>query len=144
MPIYYHNHLGDLKLLCEHISNKERRSIVAERKTIDRLIALLFQNRINEIVDCSIISLHKFGIFVSISDGIADALLPIRELPYDWYNYDESKQILSGESSGYFFKIGMNLKVKIREVEPIKGRISVKWVSGGKISKEKKRRRIKR
>ena len=138
------SNISDIKALCEHISNKERRSIVAERKTIDRLIALLFQNRINEIIDCSIISLHKFGIFVSISDGIADALLPIKELPYDWYNYDEVLQIMSGERSGYFFKIGMSLKVKIREVEPIKGRISVKWVSGGTISKVKKRRRRKR
>ena len=81
---------------------------------------------------------------MSISDGIADALLPIRELPYDWYDYNEVQQILSGESSGYFFKIGMNLKVKIIEVEPIRGRISVKWVSGGTISKVKKRRGRKR
>ena len=56
---------NDLKSICDHISNTERKSIVAERKTVDRYISLLYQNKINEIVYCSIISIHKFGVFVS-------------------------------------------------------------------------------
>ena len=121
----------DLKLICEHISNTERTATSAERKTTDRLITLLYENKINEIVDCNIISIHKFGIFVSIDNGIAEALLPIKGLPHDWYNYDEIKQILSGERTGYSFKSGMELKVKITEVSPFLGSIAVKWYSGG-------------
>ena len=121
----------DLKLICEHISNTERTATSAERKTTDRLITLLYENKINEIIDCNIISIHKFGIFVSIDNGIAEALLPIKGLPHDWYNYDEIKQILSGERTGYSFKSGMELKVKITEVSPFLGSIAVKWYSGG-------------
>ena len=118
---------NDVKSICDHISNTERKSIVAERKTIDRYISLLYQKKINEIVDCSITSIHKFGVFVSIDGGIADALLPIRELPNDWYNYDQVKQTLIGERSGNKFYIGMQLKVKIIEVVPLTGSITVKW-----------------
>ena len=136
----------DLKLICEHISNTERTATSAERKTTDRLITLLYENKINEIIDCNIISIHKFGIFVSIDNGIAEALLPIKGLPHDWYNYDEIKQILSGERTGYSFKSGMELKVKITEVSPFLGSIAVKWYSGGiktiiKNNRKKRRRK---
>ena len=122
----------------------ERKAINAERKTIDRLITLLYQDRVNETVIGSIISVHKFGVFVSIDDGVAEALLPIRELPYDWYDYDQIKQILLGENSGNLFKSGMKLTVKITEVIPLTGSITVKFVSGGtksKIKTFKKRRK---
>ena len=125
--LFQHIENNDLKSICDHISNTERKSIVAERKTIDRYISLLYQKKINEIVDCSITSIHKFGVFVSIDGGIADALLPIRELPNDWYNYDQVKQTLIGERSGSKFYIGMQLKVKIIEVVPLTGSITVKW-----------------
>ena len=121
------NENNNLKLICDHISNTERKSTVAERKTIDRYISLLYQKKINEIVDCSITSIHKFGVFVSIDGGIADALLPIRELPNDWYNYDQVKQTLIGERSGNKFYVGMQLEVKIIEVVPLTGSITVKW-----------------
>ena len=125
--LFQHIENNDLKSICDHISNTERKSIVAERKTIDRYISLLYQKKINEIVDCSITSIHKFGAFVSIDGGIADALLPTRELPNDWYNYDQVKQTLIGERSGSKFYIGMQLKVKIIEVVPLTGSITVKW-----------------
>ena len=135
----------DLKFLCEHISNTERRATSAERKTADRLITLLYKDRVNEIVDCSIISIHKFGIFVSIDQGVAEALLPIKGLPYDWYNFDEATQTLNGESSGYFFKSGMEFKAIITEVNPLLGSIAVKWYSGGtKLKTQKKRRKRRR
>ena len=134
----------DLKFLCEHISNTERRATSAERKTADRLITLLYKDRVNEIVDCSIISIHKFGIFVSIDQGVAEALLPIKGLPYDWYNFDEATQTLIGESSGYFFKSGMEFKAIITEVNPLLGSIAVKWYSGGTKLKTQKKRRKRR
>ena len=87
----------------------------------------MFKEKINELVDCTIISIHKFGIFVSIEDGIADSLLPLRNLPYDWYDYDPTKQILNGVDSGYKFMIGMKFKAKIVEVEPLTGSIVVKF-----------------
>ena len=115
------------KIISEHISKTERQSVAAERKTTDRLISLLFKEKINDLVDCTIISIHKFGIFVSIEDGIADSLLPLRNLPYDWYDYDPTTQILSGVDIGYKFIIGMKFKAKIVEVEPLTGSIIVKF-----------------
>ena len=117
---------SDLKLVCEHISNTERKAIVAERKTIDRLVALIYQERINQLIECEVVSVHKFGMFVSIDNGMADALMPVRELPYDWYDYNQKKQTLTGESNGLIFNVGMKLKAKIAEVNSSTGSILVK------------------
>ncbi len=137
----FKNNDEKFKIISEHISNTERKSIAAERKTIDRLSSLLFREKINELVDCTIISIHKFGIFVSVEDGIADALLPLRNLPYDWYDYNPTKQMLNGVDSGYKFIIGMKFKAKIIEVEPLTGSIIVKFHDG--ITMEAKSGKIK-
>ena len=131
---------NNLDLICEHISSTERKAIVAERKTIDRLIALIYQERINEIIECVILSVHKFGIFVSIDEGIADALMPVRELPYDWYEYNEKKQSLTGESNGLIFNVGMKLKAKITEVDSSTGSILVKFDSNFHNDEMRKRK----
>ncbi len=131
------------KIISEHISNTERQSVAAERKTTDRLISLLFKEKINDLVDCTIISIHKFGIFVSIDGGIADSLLPLRNLPYDWYDYDPTKQILNGVDSGYKFMIGMKFKAKITEVEPLTGSIIVKFHEDIKMDSKNRNRKNK-
>ncbi len=123
----FNNNNEKFKIISKHISNTERKSVAAERKTTDRLISLLFKEKINELVDCTIISIHKFGIFVSIEDGMADSLLPIRNLPYDWYDFDPKTQTLNGVDKGYKFIIGMKFKAKIIEVEPLTGSIIVKF-----------------
>ena len=137
----FKNNNEKFKIISEHISNTERKSVAAERKTIDRLISLLFKEKINKLVDCTIISIHKFGIFVSIEDGIADALLPLRNLPYDWYDYNPTKQMLNGVDSGYKFINGMKFKAKIIEVEPLTGSIIVKFHDD--ITMDTKNRKIK-
>ena len=140
------NNNEKFKIISEHISNTERKSVAAERKTTDRLISLLFKEKINELVDCTIISIHKFGIFVSIEDGMADSLLPIRNLPYDWYDFDPKKQILNGVDGGYKFKVGMKFKAKIIEVEPLTGSIIVKFHedTAMKIKSRKRKNNYKR
>ena len=132
---------SDLELICEHISNTERKAIVAERKTIDRLIALIYQERINQITECVVISVHKFGMFVSIDNGVADALMPVRELPYDWYNYSQIEQSLTGESNGLIFNVGMKLKAKIAEVNSSTGSILVKLHDPFRNNEFQKKRR---
>ena len=131
------------KIISEHISKTERNSVAAERKTTDRLISLLFKEKINELVDCTVISIHKFGIFVSIEDGIADCLLPLRNLPYDWYDYDPKQQTLNGVDSGYKFIIGMKFKAKIIEVEPLTGSIIVKFDDDMTIVAKKRKNNYK-
>ena len=59
----------------------EANAAAAERRTIDRFVAALFENRLGEIVDGVIVAITSFGAFVRIDDGAADGLLPLNACP---------------------------------------------------------------
>ena len=79
--------------------------------------------------------------FVSIDNGVVDALMPVRELPYDWYNYSQIEQSLTGESNGLIFNVGMKLKAKIAEVSSSTGSILVKLHDPFRNNEFQKKRR---
>ena len=125
--------------ICKHISETEANAAAAERRTIDRFAAALFETRLGETVDGVIVAITNFGAFVRIDDGAADGLLPISALPYDFYDYHESTESLEGRNTGCVFAAGHELKVKITEVTAVSGGILLDWVDGGELDKNPKR-----
>ena len=123
--------------ICTHISETEANAAAAERRTIDRFAAALFETRLGETVDGVIVATTSFGAFVRIDDGAADGLLPLHALPDDFYDYDESNNCLEGRHTGWLFATGDELKVKITEVTAISGGILLDWVDGGRIDKKR-------
>ena len=117
--------------ICSHISETEATAAAAERRTIDRFAAALFQTRTDHVVDGIIASVTGFGAFVRLEDGAADGLMPLNALPDDFYDYDEQAQMLKGRHNGWQFNVGMHVRVKVTEVTPISGGILVEWVEGG-------------
>ncbi len=117
--------------ICSHVSETEATAAAAERRTIDRFAAALFQTRTGHVVDGIIVSLTGFGAFVRLEDGGADGLMPLCALPDDFYNYDEQAQRLEGRHNGWQFNVGMHVRVKVTEVTPVSGGILVEWVEGG-------------
>jgi len=126
--------------ICTHISETEANAAAAERRTIDRFAAALFESRLGEVVDGVIISVTNFGAFVRIDDGVADGLLPIHALPDDFYDHNESEDRLEGRHAGWVFSSGDVVKVKIREVTAISGGILLEWVDGGRIDQRPRKR----
>jgi len=117
--------------ICSHISETEATAAAAERRTIDRFAAALFQTRTGRVVDGIIASVTGFGAFVRLEDGAADGLMPLNALPEDFYDYDEQAQMLKGRHNGWQFKAGMHVRVKVTEVTPVTGGILVEWTEGG-------------
>jgi len=130
--------------ICTHISETEANAAAAERRTIDRFAAALFENRLGETVDGVIVATTSFGAFVRIDDGAADGLLPLHALPDDFYDYHESTERLEGRHTGWVFAAGDELKVKITEVTAVSGGILLDWVDGGRIDKSPTRKQAAR
>ena len=133
----------ELAEICTCISETESTAAAAERRTIDRFAAMLFQSRVGAVVAGTISSVTSFGLFIRLEDGAADGLLPIRALPDDFYNFDEENQSLDGRHHGWSFRAGTNVEVKITEVTPVSGGIMLDWVSGGIQNDQPKDRRHK-
>ena len=121
--------------ICRHISETEANSAAAERRTIDRFAATLFESRLGETVDGVIVATTTFGAYVRIDDGAADGLLALHALPDDYYDYHEPTESLIGRHSGWIFARGDVLKVKITKATAISGSILLDWVDGGRIDK---------
>ena len=130
--------------ICTHISETEANAAAAERRTIDRFAAALFETRLGETVDGVIVATTSFGAFVRIDDGAADGLLPLHALPDDFYDYHESTERLEGRHTGWVFAAGDELKVKITEVTAVSGGILLDWVDGGRIDKSPTRKQAAR
>ncbi len=120
----------DLVTVCEHISMTERRASVAERSATDRFSAMFMANRVGEDLDAVICGVVYFGVFVTLGGGQADALLPVSSLPDDYYDHDPKTHALTGRHSGFSLKLGQSLTVKLREADPVTGRIRVDYVDG--------------
>ncbi len=121
--------------ICKHISETEANAAAAERRTIDRFAAALFETRLGAIVDGVIVAATSFGAFVRIDGGTADGLLPLHALPDDFYDFHESTERLAGRHNGWVFAAGDELKVKITQVTAVSGSILLDWFDGGRIDK---------
>ncbi len=140
--------LNDMQLdqiaeICSHVSETESTAAAAERRTIDRFAAALFETKVGIVVEGVIASITGFGAFVRLEDGAADGLMPLRALPDDFYDYDEPAQTLEGRHNGWQFNVGTQLRVKVTEVTPISGGILVEWIDGGLQNKRPSKKRPK-
>ncbi|MEO1703884.1 MAG: ribonuclease R, partial [Pseudomonadota bacterium] len=69
-----------LEPTAEHISETERRSMLAERDTSDRYLAAYLSERVGTEFSGRVSGIARFGIFVKLDETGADGLVPIRDL----------------------------------------------------------------
>ncbi|MDT0508067.1 VacB/RNase II family 3'-5' exoribonuclease [Novosphingobium sp. MMS21-SN21R] len=112
---------SDLGRIAEAISNTERRAMVAERETTDRYVAAWLSGKVGEIFDTRITGVQKFGLFATIIGLGGDGLVPVSTLGAERFGYDEKAQRLIGEQTGEQFNIGMILKLRLAEANPLTG-----------------------
>jgi len=107
----------------EHIGTTERRASTAERDAVDRLTASFLQGQIGAIVQGAINGVTRFGLFVTLDETGADGLIPISQLPDDFYVHDEGSHSLVGRRWGRRYVLGERLSVRLREANPLTGGI---------------------
>ncbi len=99
--------------LCEHISACERSAVDAERLSVKIKQIEYLQNHIGDEFDALISGITHFGIFIKISNILAEGLIRLRDMAGDFYVYDEKKYSLFGRSTKRQFRLGDKIKVKL-------------------------------
>ncbi len=112
---------SDLGRISDAISVTERRAMVAERDTIDRYVAAWLSGKIGEVFDTRVTGVQKFGLFATIIGLGGDGLVPVSTLGAERFGYDEKAQRLIGEETGEQFAIGMIMKLRLAEANPLTG-----------------------
>ena len=112
-----------LEAIGKHVSTTERRATAAERAALERYRARLLGGRIGEAFAARVSGVQRFGLFLTLPDTGADGLLPIGDLPPDFYRFDQRRMRLSGRHSRRNFGLGDALSVRLAEADPLGGRL---------------------
>ena len=134
-----------LEGIAEHISDTERRSMMAERDTNDRYLAAFLSERVGEEFTGRISGVAKFGVFVRLDDTGADGLIPVRTLGREFFHFDREAGTLTGSDTGLVVGLGLRVTVRLSEAAPVTGGLSLDLVSidGKTLSKGPARARGK-
>lgn len=114
---------------AKHISETERRSMMAERDTTDRYLAAYLSERIGDEFAGRISGVAKFGIFVQIDESGADGIVPIRSLGREFFHFDAQTNTLMGSDTGLLLTLGQRVTVRLTEAEPVAGGIAFELLS---------------
>ncbi len=114
----------------QHISMTERRAQAAEREAVDRFTAAFLRNRVGDILPGRITGVTRFGLFVTLDESGADALIPMSSLPDDFYIHNEAEHCLIGRRWGRTYRLGEPVAARLSECDPITGGMVMQLVEG--------------
>ncbi len=113
--------IDQLEATAQHISDTERRSMMAERDTNDRYLAAFMADRVGGEFTGRIAGIARFGIFVKLDETGADGLVPIASIGAEYFHFDREAQELRGADSGLTLSIGQPVTVRLAEATPTTG-----------------------
>jgi len=117
-----------LEETAKHISDTERRSMMAERDTTDRYLAAYLSDRVGASFSGRISGIARFGVFVKLDETGADGLLPMRALGREYFHHDAEAQTLTGADTGMLIGLGARVVVKLAEAVPVTGGLTLELV----------------
>ena len=121
--------IDDLEQTGTHISDTERRSMMAERDTTDRYLASYLSERVGEEFTGKINGIAKFGMFVKLDDSGADGLVPIRTLGNEYFHFDRDAGTLEGADTGTVYRIGQKVTAKLSQAEATTGGVALELLT---------------
>lgn len=137
--------IENLEKTASHISETERRSMLAERDTTDRYLAAYLSERLGNEFTGKIAGIAKFGVFVRLDETGADGLVPMRELGREYFNFDKDSNTLVGSETGQVIHLGQRVVVRLAEAAPVTGGVVLDLleIDGKKPSQGPKRGRAR-
>lgn len=121
--------VDELEKTGTHISDTERRSMMAERDTTDRYLASYLSERVGDEFTGKINGIAKFGMFVKLDDSGADGLVPIRTLGNEYFHFDGDAGTLEGADTGVVYRIGQRVTAKLAQADALTGGVALELLT---------------
>lgn len=127
--------------LGEHCSMTERRADDASRDVEQWLKCQFMEQHLGEQFGGTISGVTGFGLFVEIDDLRIDGLIHIATLGDDYFIFDAHHQLLKGQASGYRFRLGDRVDVRLAAVIVDERKIDLELVAHEPYAPGKKGRK---
>jgi ribonuclease R len=102
---------------CEHCSLMERNAIEAERDSIKYKQAEFLLDKIGQEFEGLISGVSKWGIYVEIKSNKCEGMIRLQDLKDDFYYLDEDNYQVIGSRNGYQYKLGDNVRVRVKKID---------------------------
>ena len=125
--------------LCHHASEMEKRAAEMERESVKYKQAEYLQDHIGKVFDGLISGISKWGIYVELKDSKCEGLIRYTDLNDDFYYLDEENFRVIGQDYGNIYRLGDEVKVKVKSVNLIKKQLDFEMIGNSGRTKKKKR-----
>jgi len=102
---------------ADHLSNRERVAMEAEREILGRYRVRFMKDKIGGEFEGIISGVAAFGFFVELRDIFVEGLVRVTSLHDDYYQYHEKRYCLVGERTHKTFRIGDEVRVRVDRVD---------------------------
>jgi ribonuclease R len=116
---------GPIDKLCKHSSLMERNATVAERESTKLYQVIYMQEAVGQVFDGVISGVTEWGIFVEISENKCEGMVRLRDIPGDYYYYDQKDMAIIGQRTKRKFSLGEDVKIKVEAADVENRRIDL-------------------
>jgi ribonuclease R len=109
--------LDELNEICEHTSLQERNAVNAERLSIKLKQMEFLKNKLGYDFEGIISGVTNFGLFIEVTENLAEGLVRMRDLDDDYYDYDEKNYSIVGRRTKKTYRLGDKVTVKLIRVD---------------------------
>ena len=113
----------DLEEICDHASAKERNAINAERQSVKLKQIEYLKGKVGYDFHGVVSGITHFGIFIELSQSLAEGLIKLRDMEDDYYIFDEKNYSITGKRNGKRIRLGDKVNVKLIRVDEEKREI---------------------
>lgn len=106
-----------IERVAEHCSGRERKSIEAERESLETKQLFFMNDKIGDEFVGRITGVHSYGLFIELVDYLVEGLIHISSLDDDYYIFMEEKHCLLGEHAGKSYRLGDEVKVQVVKID---------------------------
>jgi ribonuclease R len=113
----------DYEAVCKHASDMEQRAANMERESIKYKQAEFLLDKVGKMFDGQISGVSKWGIFVELKQSKCEGMVRYNEMPGDYYYMDEENYRVIGQSYGKVFRLGDQVKIRVKKVDLTKKKL---------------------
>jgi len=113
--------MKSLATIALHISETERKAMMAERDASDRYKVSYMARQIGNVFSGTIAGLNEHGLFVALADNGVQGFIPVRHMGQDFFMYDKKHACFRGQRTKQQYTIGDPMLVRVAEANAITG-----------------------
>lgn len=114
--------------LCKHSSLMERKASEAERESTKLYQVIYMKDSVGEVFDGVVSGVTEWGLFVEIKSNKCEGMVRLRDIPGDYYYYDQKNMQILGQRTGRNFALGQEVRIKVDEADLENRRIDLSLV----------------